>query len=68
MKNQGENFSDSYVESLAEFKRRKTTEVRIGNRVIGGDHPILVQSMTTTNTRDIEATVAQTLELANAGC
>ncbi len=68
MKNSAENFFESYVAGLAEFKRRKTTEVRIGNRVIGGDHPILVQSMTTTNTRDIEATVAQTLELANAGC
>jgi (E)-4-hydroxy-3-methylbut-2-enyl-diphosphate synthase len=57
-----------YCSSLFEFSRRKTTEVTIGNRVIGGDHPVLIQSMTTTNTKDIEATVAQTLELANAGC
>jgi (E)-4-hydroxy-3-methylbut-2-enyl-diphosphate synthase len=48
--------------------RRKTLPVRVGNRVIGGDNPILVQSMTTTNTKDIEATVIQTLELWNAGC
>ncbi len=48
--------------------RRKTIPVRVGNRVIGGDNPILVQSMTTTNTKDIEATVIQTLELWNAGC
>ena len=48
--------------------RRKTIPVRVGNRVIGGDNPVLVQSMTTTNTKDIEATVIQTLELWNAGC
>jgi (E)-4-hydroxy-3-methylbut-2-enyl-diphosphate synthase len=48
--------------------RRITIPVRVGNRVIGGDNPILVQSMTTTNTKDIDATVLQTLELWNAGC
>ena len=49
-------------------RRRKTLKVRVGNRWIGGDEPILVQSMTTTNTKDIDATVFQTLELAKAGC
>jgi (E)-4-hydroxy-3-methylbut-2-enyl-diphosphate synthase len=48
--------------------RRQTLKVRVGNRVIGGDAPILVQSMTTTNTKDVDATVFQTLELARAGC
>lgn len=48
--------------------RRRTIPVRVGNRVIGGDHPVLVQSMTTTTTRDVDATVLQTLELWNAGC
>lgn len=48
--------------------RRKTIPVRVGNRVIGGDNPVLVQSMTTTSTKDIDATVLQTLELWNAGC
>jgi (E)-4-hydroxy-3-methylbut-2-enyl-diphosphate synthase len=48
--------------------RRKTLKVRVGNRYVGGDEPILVQSMTTTNTKDIDATVFQTLELAKAGC
>jgi (E)-4-hydroxy-3-methylbut-2-enyl-diphosphate synthase len=48
--------------------RRKTLKVRVGNRWIGGDEPILVQSMTTTNTKDVDATVFQTLELARAGC
>ena len=49
-------------------KRRQTLKVKVGNRYIGGDAPILVQSMTTTNTKDIDATVFQTLELARAGC
>ncbi len=49
-------------------KRRHTLKVRVGNRYIGGDAPILIQSMTTTNTKDIDATVFQTLELARAGC
>jgi (E)-4-hydroxy-3-methylbut-2-enyl-diphosphate synthase len=48
--------------------RRKTISVKVGNRWIGSDHPVLVQSMTTTNTKDIDATVLQTLELWNAGC
>lgn len=58
------------VEPASRFAplRRKTIPVRVGNRIIGGDHPVLVQSMTTTNTKDIDATVLQTLELWNAGC
>ena len=46
----------------------KTTEVKIGNRVIGGDNPILIQSMTNTKTQDVEATVAQIKALEVAGC
>ena len=46
----------------------KTTEVKIGNRVIGGDNPILIQSMTNTKTQDVEATVAQIKALEAAGC
>src|SRR5579875_295879 len=48
--------------------RRKTRQVRVGNVLIGGDAPIAVQSMTTTYTRDVEATVAQILRLEEAGC
>ena len=48
--------------------RHKTREVRIGNVVIGGEHPIVVQSMTNTRTEDVEATVAQILRLEAAGC
>ena len=48
--------------------RMKTKEIHIGNRVIGGDNPILIQSMTNTKTEDIKSTVAQILELEKAGC
>ncbi len=47
--------------------RRKTREVRLGNLVIGGNHPIRVQSMTATDTADVEATVAQIGALVEAG-
>lgn len=48
--------------------RHKTREVGLGEHVIGGEHPIRVQSMTTTNTFDVEATVGQILRLEEAGC
>ncbi len=50
------------------FRRHKTREVGVGNLVIGGDNPIIVQSMTTPDTYDIEATVAQIHRLEEAGC
>ncbi|MCR4781954.1 MAG: flavodoxin-dependent (E)-4-hydroxy-3-methylbut-2-enyl-diphosphate synthase [Lachnospiraceae bacterium] len=50
------------------MNRRKSREVHIGNKVIGGDNPILIQSMTNTKTRDVDATVSQILELEKAGC
>ena len=45
-----------------------TSEVRIGNVRIGATHPIAIQSMTTTPTEDVDATVAQARRLAEAGC
>lgn len=48
--------------------REQTREIQIGNRIIGGSNPIAIQSMTNTRTEDIEATVAQILELEAAGC
>ena len=48
--------------------RRPTRVVRIGELLIGGTHPIAVQSMTTTDTLDVEGTVAQAIRLAAAGC
>ena len=50
------------------MSRMKTKEVRIGNRVIGGDNPILIQSMCNTKTEDVKATVAQIRMLEQAGC
>lgn len=48
--------------------REKTKEIRIGNVVIGGGHPIAIQSMTNTKTEDVRATVEQILKLEAAGC
>ncbi len=48
--------------------RDHTRTVKIGDKVIGGGNPILIQSMTNTRTDDIEATVAQIEALTNAGC
>ena len=50
------------------MQRMKTKEVRIGNRVIGADHPILIQSMTNTKTENVADTVAQIQKLTAAGC
>lgn len=48
--------------------KRQTKVVKIGDRYIGGDNPILIQSMTNTKTEDIDATIKQILELEKAGC
>lgn len=48
--------------------REHTKAIQIGDRTIGGGHPILIQSMTNTKTEDVEATVAQIKRLEAAGC
>ena len=50
------------------YSRRKTREIMVGNVGVGGDNPIRVQSMITSDTRDTEACVKQVLDLAEAGC
>ncbi len=50
------------------INRRKTREIKIGNIKIGGNNPIAIQSMTNTDTRDIEATVNQIYRLQDVGC
>jgi (E)-4-hydroxy-3-methylbut-2-enyl-diphosphate synthase len=50
------------------FQRHKTREVKVGDKIVGGDNPIWVQSMTTTNTFDIEKTLAEIHRLEEAGC
>lgn len=48
--------------------RKPTREIQIGNRAIGGNQPILIQSMTNTRTEDIKGTIAQIQRLTAAGC
>lgn len=50
------------------MKREQTRKVRIGNRIIGGGNPILIQSMCNTKTESVEDTVAQIHALEQAGC
>jgi len=50
------------------IKRKKTKRIRVGNIFIGGNAPIVVQSMCNTDTRDVKATVKQIRELEKAGC
>ena len=52
---------------LTKYIRRKSGEVRIGETLIGGSHPIAVQSMTNTATADVEQSVAQVERIADAG-
>jgi (E)-4-hydroxy-3-methylbut-2-enyl-diphosphate synthase len=58
----------NYCENPFVYHRRKTREVKVGNVGIGGDNPIRVQSMITCDTMDTEASIQQTIELADAGC
>lgn len=50
------------------MKDKVTKVIHIGNQVIGGNHPVLIQSMCNTKTEDVEATVNQILKLEAAGC
>ena len=56
-----------YSESLTSYKRVITRPVKVGNLVIGAGHPVRVQTMTTTDTMDTEATVAQVIRCIEAG-
>lgn len=57
-----ENFEGDFMH------RNTTNKVKIGNRIIGGGSPVLIQSMTNTKTQDVRATVSQILDLEEAGC
>src|SRR6201989_1358924 len=56
-----------YCESLSEYKRLKTVEVKVGELLIGNEHPIRIQTMTTTDTMDTLATVEQSIRCIEAG-
>jgi (E)-4-hydroxy-3-methylbut-2-enyl-diphosphate synthase len=58
----------SYCENPFVYRRRKTREVKVGNVGVGGDNPIRVQSMITCDTMDTDASIQQTIELADVGC
>ena len=58
----------NYCSNPLQYHRRATREVKVGNVGVGGNNPIRVQSMITCDTMDTEASIQQTLELADAGC
>jgi (E)-4-hydroxy-3-methylbut-2-enyl-diphosphate synthase len=61
-------FNEKYCNSLTAYSRFVTREVTIGDLKMGADHPIRVQSMTTTDTMDTNATVEQSIRMIAAGC
>jgi len=60
--------STTYCNSLFEYQRFRTRAVKVGITAIGGENPIRLQSMTTTDTMNTEATVAQSIRMIDAGC
>lgn len=57
-----------YCESIYQTRRFKTREIKVGGVGVGGANPVRIQSMTTSNTRDVDATVEQIVRLADVGC
>jgi (E)-4-hydroxy-3-methylbut-2-enyl-diphosphate synthase len=58
----------SYCASRFRTVRRPSVEVKVGSVGLGGPHPVRVQSMTTSDTQDVAATVKQSIALAEVGC
>ena len=57
----------SLNQNLGNLNRRNSIPVKVGNIIVGGDSPIIIQSMTNTDTADIDSTYKQILDLSNAG-
>jgi (E)-4-hydroxy-3-methylbut-2-enyl-diphosphate synthase len=57
-----------YCNSITSYSRYLTREVNVGNLIIGGNYPIRIQSMTTTDTMNTLATVEQSIRMIEAGC
>jgi (E)-4-hydroxy-3-methylbut-2-enyl-diphosphate synthase len=57
-----------YCESLVQYRRRKSVEVKIGDVPLGAHHPIRIQSMTTVDTMDTQGSVEQVIRMVEAGC
>lgn len=62
------SLAGKYCNSLTEYSRFRTREVFIGDVPLGGDNPVRIQSMTTTDTMDTKGTVEQSIRMAEAGC
>jgi len=62
------NYYKEHIERLTQYQRYKTREVRVGDTPLGGNNPVRIQSMTTTDTMDTQGTVEQTIRLVDAGC
>jgi len=60
--------SEKYCESLTHYARLKTRTVKVGTLEFGSEHPIRLQSMTTTDTMDTAASVEQAIRMIDAGC
>jgi (E)-4-hydroxy-3-methylbut-2-enyl-diphosphate synthase len=58
----------SYIDHRLGYARRRSRRVMVGRVAVGGDAPLVVQSMCTTPTQDVAATVAQCISLAEVGC
>ncbi len=56
-----------YINDLCRYQRYRTREVQVGSIPLGGEHPVRIQSMTDTDTKDTEATVNQIIEIIKAG-
>jgi len=63
-----QELSGGYCNSLTDYSRFLTREVKIGDIALGGHNPIRIQSMTTTDTMDTLATVEQTIRMVESGC
>lgn len=57
-----------YCNSLTSYSRRKTIPVKVGDVIIGGDNPIVIQSMTTVDTMDTLGSVEQCIRMIESGC
>jgi len=62
------NIENKYNNSLTEYSRLKTRVVNIGDVPLGGENPIRIQSMTTTDTMDTIGTVEQSIRMIKSGC
>lgn len=58
----------NYCNSLTTYSRRKTIPVQIGDVIVGGDNPIVVQSMTTVDTMDTQGSIEQSIRMIESGC